>query len=243
MSNPVAGPSRTQTPGKRRAFLDFLAKVDGDESEDEEGIYDHDLSGSMGSLRDFIADDDEVDYQSGDNGTGLDSDIESCASDDNGATRMPKFELNSDGEIYEATTHAPKIERDGSGSDSDIEIVEEEAISRPKAGASAKPTLLAEFIDSDDDDILETSDVDDDLLSAVDKLHLEAKVSSSSKTKGKKPTKAPKWAMERVRIAQEVFDDLDKRVFEGRLGESGAGAKIVWNKRLLTTAGTAHRKK
>jgi hypothetical protein len=51
------------------------------------------------------------------------------------------------------------------------------------------------------------------------------------------------WEQDRVRIAQEVFDDLDKRVFERKLGSYGAGATIEWSKRLLTTAGTATQMK
>lgn len=51
------------------------------------------------------------------------------------------------------------------------------------------------------------------------------------------------WEQDRVRIAQEVFDDLDKRVFERKLGSLGAGATIEWSKRLLTTAGTATQTK
>lgn len=51
------------------------------------------------------------------------------------------------------------------------------------------------------------------------------------------------WEQDRVRIAQDVFDDLDKRVFERKLGRHGAGATIEWSKRLLTTAGTATQTK
>ncbi|GFZ52057.1 hypothetical protein JCM24511_09829 [Saitozyma sp. JCM 24511] len=51
------------------------------------------------------------------------------------------------------------------------------------------------------------------------------------------------WEQDRVRIAQDVFDDLDKRVFERKLGRHGASATIEWSKRLLTTAGTATQTK
>ncbi|OCF38396.1 hypothetical protein I317_07839 [Kwoniella heveanensis CBS 569] len=54
------------------------------------------------------------------------------------------------------------------------------------------------------------------------------------------------WAEERTRIADSIFSDLDKRVFEGRIGVNGgvgAGARIEWNKRLLTTAGVARSKR
>ena len=240
----AAGPSQSRTPAKRRAFLDFLAKVDGAESEEEEA-YQNDLSGSMGSLRDFIVDDDdEVDYQSGISGDDVDSEMDD-ASDAVAVDRKPKLDMASDVEVDEATSHVPKTELLDLDSDSDIAIVKEEVVSRPRSAEATKPTIFAEFIDSDDDEdnLVEASDVDDILSSAIDKLDLETGGSSRTRTKGKKAIKSPKWALERVRIAQEVFDDLDKRVFDSRLGDKGAGATIVWNKRLLTTAGTAHRKK
>ena len=43
------------------------------------------------------------------------------------------------------------------------------------------------------------------------------------------------WEGERERIAQGIFAELNKKVFEGKL----EGTKIEWSKRLLTTAGTA----
>ncbi|KAK8854558.1 hypothetical protein IAR55_003297 [Kwoniella newhampshirensis] len=51
------------------------------------------------------------------------------------------------------------------------------------------------------------------------------------------------WAMERERIASEIFDDLDKRVFEEMLGAGGVNARVEWNNRLLTTAGVARSKR
>lgn len=43
------------------------------------------------------------------------------------------------------------------------------------------------------------------------------------------------WEAEREQIAADVFADLGRRVFDGKL----RGTKIEWSKRLLTTAGTA----
>nr|XP_031863895.1 uncharacterized protein CI109_000539 [Kwoniella shandongensis]KAA5530967.1 hypothetical protein CI109_000539 [Kwoniella shandongensis] len=51
------------------------------------------------------------------------------------------------------------------------------------------------------------------------------------------------WAIERERIASGIFEDLDKKVFEGKLGSAGVGARVEWNKRLLTTAGVARSKR
>lgn len=75
-------------------------------------------------------------------------------------------------------------------------------------------------------------------------IELPTTPSAPLKTATKKTPKAKgvrgkqkAWATERVRIAEELFDELDADVFKGRL--RGAGAKLEWNTRLLTTAGTA----
>lgn len=65
--------------------------------------------------------------------------------------------------------------------------------------------------------------------------------SKISKLKGG-PSKK-EWALQRVRVANEIFDDLDRRVFESKLGERGAKARLDWNNRLLTTAGMARSKR
>jgi hypothetical protein len=57
-----------------------------------------------------------------------------------------------------------------------------------------------------------------------------------SREKSSKKSSGRKWIAERERLAREVFDDLDKRVFEGKL----SATTMEWNKRLLTTAGQAN---
>jgi len=52
-------------------------------------------------------------------------------------------------------------------------------------------------------------------------------------------TSRKQWEAERKRIAADVFAELDKKVFEGKL----KGTNIEWSKRLLTTAGTANSKR
>lgn len=61
------------------------------------------------------------------------------------------------------------------------------------------------------------------------------------RTQAKTPSKKA-WASERIVIAQAVFDELDRKVFDRKLGKAGAGAVLEWNNRLLTTAGTANSK-
>jgi hypothetical protein len=210
----------TTTPSskpRRRAFLEFLNTVAKADSEPEDD-YEYHLDESEGSLKDFIVDDDEVSYISDSEGSlgGLESEEE-------------------DSDVVEVKAD-PEAD-----SDADSDVMIEEAVSHPKIGRASGLDFLEEFYESD----REVSDVDGDsdgLSKAIDKLTIIGKP-EKGKAKAKKATKAPKWATERVRIAQEVFDDLDKRVFDGQLGPNGAGAKIIWNKRLLTTAGTAQRKR
>lgn len=239
-----AGPSARKTPAKRRAFLDFLAKVDASDEEDDYQ-YDDNSSESLGSLRDFIVDDDdEVDYQSDDGGEHSGSNEDSYTSDVREVPRRPTIQLDLDPELDLSDANDVDCSSETDlAVDSDIEIAEHEMTAHPKAKASTTPSFLDYYIDSEEDESLETTEIGDELSAAIGGLTLESNGTKSSNSRVKKPVKGPKWALERVRIAQEVFEDLDRRVFEGRLGVAGAGARIVWNKRLLTTAGTAHRKK
>ena len=210
----------TTTPSskpRRRAFLEFLDTVAKADSEPEDD-YEYHLNESEGSLKDFIVDDDEVSY----------------ISDSEGSLRgLESEEENSDIVEVKADPEAD--------SDADSDVMIEEAVSHPKIGRASGLDFLEEIYESDQG----VSDVDgeaDDLPQAIDILTIAGNP-QKGESKAKKAIKAPKWAIERVRIAQEVFDDLDKRVFDAQLGPNGAGAKIIWNKRLLTTAGTAQRKR
>lgn len=202
---------------RRRAFLEFLDTVAKSDSEAEEG-YEYELNESFESLKDFIVGDDEVSYlsDSEDELRGLESEEE-----------------NSD--IVEVKVDA------SADSDADSEILIEEAVSHPKIGRVSGLDFLKDFDESDQDILGEGSDPDD-ISNTIDHLTLAEKP-GKGKAKARKGVKAPKWAIERVRLAQEVFNDLDKRVFGGHLGPDGAGTKIIWNKRLLTTAGTAQRRR
>ena len=64
---------------------------------------------------------------------------------------------------------------------------------------------------------------------------------SQRQTPAAKRAEKQNWAIARVSIAQRIFDELDREVFEGRL--SNAGTEVVWCNRLLTTAGTASSKR
>ena len=113
----------------------------------------------------------------------------------------------------------------------------------------SKPTIPEDVITiSDDESGLEVDGLDDYLLQyspspdrpPVELPHSPPSVKKSTKTAAKvKGVRANKkaWSVERVRIAQELFDELDADVFKGRL--KVAGARVEWNTRLLTTAGTA----
>jgi hypothetical protein len=237
----------------------LVAKADS-EPEDE---YEYELNESLGSLKDFIVDDDEVSYYSesekslcGVEAEEEDSDImevkvevkgEPSATDSpgdsdivepiifkpNGMTRADAISVDSSDDNDERIAAIKRDEEDGL-TDSESDIVADQIKPRTKIGQASGLAFLDDFDESDPEDVL---------LAAIDKLTIAAPSTVKGKGKAKKGVKAPRWSEERVRIAQEVFDDLDKRVFDNQLGEKGAGAKIVWSKRLLTTAGTAHRKR
>ena len=210
----------TSTPTskpRRRAFLEFLDTVAKADSEPEDD-YEYHLDESEGSLKDFIVDDDEVSY----------------ISDSEGSLGALESE-EEDSEIVEVKAD-PSVD-----SDADSDVMIEEAVSHPKIGRVSGLDFLEKFYESDHE-VLDVDSDTDDLSQAIDNLNIAGKP-EKGKAKPKKGAKAPKWAIERVRIAQDIFDDLDKRVFDGQLGPNGAGAKIIWNKRLLTTAGTAQRKR
>lgn len=51
------------------------------------------------------------------------------------------------------------------------------------------------------------------------------------------------WETYRVKVAQELFDELDRDVFDRKLGAAGAGATLEWSAHLRTSAGNANRKR
>jgi hypothetical protein len=221
---PVIGDLSHATPisrPRRRAFLEFLDTVAKADSEPEDD-YEYHLDESEGSLKDFIVDDDEVSYISDSEGSGRAVESEEEDSD--------IVEVKVDRTVYT------------SDADDDSDIMIEEAVSHPKIGRVSGLDFLND-LEYGDLEVSASEPEQDDLLNAIDNLTIAGKAAGKGTAKPKKAVKGPKWAVERVRIAQEVFDDLDRRVFGGQLGPDGAGAKIIWNKRLLTTAGTAQRKR
>lgn len=106
------------------------------------------------------------------------------------------------------------------------------------------PDLGTLILDSDSDSDSAPQDDDDDVneiipLPQPKTPRRTAKPPPKTKTPSKKA-----WASERIAIAQGIFDELDRDVFDHKLGKSegGAGATLEWNNRLLTTAGTANSK-
>jgi hypothetical protein len=225
---------------------------------EEEVAYDYQEGDSedLGSLKDFIVDDeDDVDYLS--DSRSHEDDEGPAKSSDRRNSRSPALRdclFRDDSDIEEVPIRTRTIKQDSS-SDGDTTSVlspPESDEEQMEAGYSDKKpdrmkksgTILDEYMDSSDDADTSDDETDGVVATALGNLDLrQNRAIASGRTKIAKTPKTPKWAIERVRIAQEVFDDLDNRVFESHLGPSGAGAKVIWNKRLLTTAGTAQRKK
>ncbi|WRT68670.1 uncharacterized protein IL334_005649 [Kwoniella shivajii] len=239
--------STSRTTKGKPAALRFIEDEAFNHVTDEEDYEDED---TMGSLRDFIVDDDVDDEDEADTSEGDGSE------EDSGS---------------EQGERSGQEEDSGSGSDSDgIEV-----LSSP--GITKNPSKRIENHHDDDHDDDENGGVlyyspakkiHRNQLPDLDKLIIASSESESESDdqsdisitrKKKKPVK-PKaskgkgnsekssfstkaWTEERTRIASSIFKDLDERVFEGKLGFKGVGASVIWNKRLLTTAGVARSKR
>ncbi|EAL19473.1 hypothetical protein CNBG4200 [Cryptococcus deneoformans B-3501A] len=222
----LAGPEIQAKFQKIKQVID-LTLSDGEEiapivDEENGGYYGPD--DSYGSLRDFIVDDSEGENY-----------IEAPTTE----------EEESDVEIWEPTKKTKEIkavEMKGSDAQSPEEDPEERGwdsssdagilrYSPPRRPLNLPPLeMLTLTVNADSEPHQDES--------------LTKKVIDKSKTSKLKDGLSKKeWALQRVRVANEIFDDLDRRVFESKLGERGAKARLQWNNRLLTTAGMARSKR
>ena len=193
------------------------------DSEPEEGERDYDLDKhydtSLGSLRDFIVDDSD---ESG-------SEARSVKLEDDEAEEEEEAVM-SEGYISSGSStgarQRPIVIADSEDEDeTDHAILHHTPTRRPVALPDFSRLTIDEYpVDSDSD-----SDPD-------------SPKSTRPTAKPRKPPKTPNtrriekdWKVERERIASSIFRELNKKVFEGKLG----GCAIEWNKRLLTTAGQA----
>jgi hypothetical protein len=204
-----------------RLWDDAESEGDAGAEEEEQGEREYDLDKhydtSLGSLRDFIVDESD-DSEGGQSVAGLveeeDEEDEAVMSDD----------CTSSGSSAEVVRR-PIIVVDSDDDDDDQGILHHTPPRRPVALPDFSRLTIDEYpVDSDSD-------------------------SSSSARPVSRPTKSLKTPktrkvekdckIERERIASLIFRDLNKRVFDGKLGD----CTIEWNKRLLTTAGQAKSSK
>lgn len=224
-------PTSRSTRAQVRKYLDIYASgpsrrgVDNDDSEDEEKrakeskwrekYYDD----SLGSLEDFIVPDD---YES-----------EASSSASEGASE------EEDGDVVHS-----------GGEDDDEDIIPlDSPVKKPPAENghmlhfSPPPRLLT--LPDIGGLVLDESDEEDDITPEPPRAPPKTPTSRSRTNRPAPKAKTPSkkaWATERVRLAQDIFDELDRKVFERKLGPQGAGATLEWNNRMLTTAGTANSK-
>lgn len=201
---------------------------------------------SEGSLRDFIVDDEhEEEGLDSDDDLGDDDDddavreISASGEDDLGKVRprnRPRCSYPAQSES-EASFRDPAWDEESVGGDEEDD--EDGAVTEWSPGPS-RPRKRDPLLDFE---ALTLSDSDEDSAGPSDtssppRSKRETSKRSKAKTAAKKPS-ARMWAAERVELANGIFRDLDRKVFDKQLGPEGAGAKIEWSKRLLTTAGTA----
>ncbi|KAE8541978.1 hypothetical protein D1P53_002152 [Cryptococcus gattii VGV] len=222
----LAAPEAQAKPQKPKQVIDLTLSEDEEivpVAEEENGGY-YGPDDSYGSLRNFIVDDSECENY-----------VEAPSTE----------EEESEVEIWEPikTTKGIKTvgmekvdaqsQEEGQGerdwdSDSDAGILRYSPPRRPLQFPPLETLTLAINCDSEPEQ-------DESISKKVNEKF------KASKLKGG-PSKK-EWALQRVRVANEIFGDLDRRVFESKLGERGAKARLDWNNRLLTTAGTARSKR
>lgn len=287
-----AGPSSSRPSRPLRSarkpvvsrFLDIEAKSYRDKEDiDSEDDYDREeherkwrtkyYDDSLGSLRDFIVDDDYVSEKW--------SSEESAdeVSEEEVPSRRRSRADKKDGSRTQVTD--PRSTKTKPTSAGTTRVAKELATGSSVPPNTHKPitpakSRIIELLDSDDSDnpanspekedeppaaILHFSPPPSRLLTLPDLSSLNI-ISESDSDRSPPPTPArgstsrrvvpptpktpaskKKWVLDRAQIAQAIFDELDRKVFEHKLGPKGAGTRLEWNNRLLTTAGQAHSKR
>ncbi|EIW68420.1 hypothetical protein TREMEDRAFT_63589 [Tremella mesenterica DSM 1558] len=213
-----ARPPVSKRKTKRSAKSIFIDQS----ASDDCGNLDDDPNESLGSLRDFIVDDDVIEYASSSD------ELESPPprrKGKGGSSRRPVREVidlvdDSDDDVppsFLEYNSAVKEEEEGE---------EDETEDILYYSPPPKKTIEVDLPD------LSSLTIDD--TPPKSKKH-NLPESQSSKKPGRRA-----WPSEREGIARKLFKELDKKVFDSRLGPDGADAQIEWNKRLLKTAGQAH---
>nr|XP_018261764.1 uncharacterized protein I303_06208 [Kwoniella dejecticola CBS 10117]OBR83922.1 hypothetical protein I303_06208 [Kwoniella dejecticola CBS 10117] len=235
---PSASPSdqhvRPQGKPKRKpAVLRFIEDQALDLEEDE--MYDEE-DDTLGSLRDFIVDDEydsEEEEEEDDEDEDEDGSLCSSEEDDDDSGRG---------------------ERSGGEESDGIEILSTPPLNiktkKPNRTESYKDEGILHYSPPKRIHILDLQlpDLDQLVIASSDSDSDSGPVhpmnTGTGRDKSQKKAFTNKgWAEERERIANAIFMDLDHKVFEKKLGAEGVGAKVIWNKRLLTTAGVARSKR
>lgn len=222
----LAAPEVQAKPQKPKRVIDLTFSEDEEivpVAEEENGGY-YGPDDSYGSLRDFIIDDSECENY-----------VEAPSTEEEESEVEVWEPINTTKGIkaVEMEMVAAPSQEEGQGerdwdSDSDAGILRYSPPRRPLQLPPLETLTLAVNCDSEPEQ--------DESISK--------KVTEKSKTPKLKGGPSKKeWALQRVRVANEIFGDLDRRVFESKLGERGAKARLDWNNRLLTTAGMARSKR
>ncbi|WWC93320.1 hypothetical protein V866_000154 [Kwoniella sp. B9012] len=222
-----AGPSSVRKTRGKPAALRFIEDqaYGQNDSEEEEEVYKEEED-TLGSLRDFIVDDD------------YDSEEEEESSTDD--------QYEEDGDEEQESNEAIRSGSDEEEEDSDrFEILsspppKSNKIPNSKSSTSWIPDISQLVIASSESDSgSDPYDLDDGRKKKKKNRNIVSNKGKSDKSLFSNKA----WIEERTRIANLIFKDLDEKVFDGRLGMKGVGARVEWNNRLLTTAGVARIKR
>ncbi|ORY21367.1 SprT-like family-domain-containing protein [Naematelia encephala] len=217
-----------------------------DGEEEEYDVTKH-YDDSLGSLRDFIVDDDDEDEYDEEDGEDGDEELESedewrRKKDDNRRKRLVdpfrgRSRLGSGENIASSGYDGEVITSDDIGEEDEDEVDDDLEVRKTNHPGVSQDRDRLVFPDLEK--LLLISDSESEASSSPSVPIYRPKKSASKREYASAKTLGRRWEAARVKIALEVFRDLDERVFGSQLGPEGFNAKIEWCKRLLTTAGTA----
>lgn len=224
-------PRRLPPRGLRGRIPAAIAKLNalqdsGDEGEPEflidNGSFDT-SNESMGSLREFILSDSEVEEDvadgSGDNDTEEEEDISSSEGDSDEPVQV-------EGDADALLPPAIPVINLVSDSEDDVNLASPKSPSVPLQFTTPSPPAAVPDIGS----------------LALDDSPSPEKLRPPTRPKPRRQMSQREWEAHGIKYAQSLFDELDANVFDMRLGRNGAGCTIKWDNRINKSAGMAHRR-
>lgn len=212
--------------GLRGRIPAAIARLNAMQDSDEEPEFlvdsSYDMSNeSMGSLREFILEDSEVEEDVADGG-------EEDEAEEDDESSSSEVDSDEPVQVDGTTPLPPAIPVINLVSDSEDDAVEPSPKSSGAELHFTPPPAPATLPD------ISTLVLDDS--PSPEKLR------PPTRPKPRRHMSQREWEAHGMKYAQSLFDELDANVFEARLGKNGAGCTIKWDNRIVKSAGMAHRR-